>query len=266
MQIHELTQLRARTDEGLADLAARAGSAVAGIKGAVTSPLSGLKSIGQAYKVAGGERSLANKARKQWHDYVDRWAATATPDQYEQQLTAWVQKYLLSSMTLGNLVNRDQILDIIKQIADLKPVTPVKEAPEEQKTAGGIVIPAGSKTGQPAAPAAAPAAPAAPTPKELETKEKALWLQLAQEVGRAQTAAYTGMDEPVSKSKTKTRSQQTQGDPTPQIKNTLAQAGQDKNIATIGKLIAAQASSPNIRSTGDAVVDAALRLMGFRVS
>ena len=161
MQIHELTQKRTQVDEGVADIAraasdklSSAGYAAGGLKRG----LAGIKSAWQQGKVATQSRKLADQSQDVWSRYVQNWEATMDPDEkakfdtrkgdiYKRQLTAWVQKNMLSDLTLANVTNRNEILSIINQLSQPRQISPVKEA--DDKSPGGIVIPAGAKTGSP---------------------------------------------------------------------------------------------------------------------
>ena len=279
MQIHELTQPRkpSQVDEGVADIAraasdklSSAGYAAGGLKRG----LAGIKSAWQQGKVATQSRKLADQSQDAWSRYVQNWEATMDPDEkakfdtrkgdiYKRQLTAWVQKHMLSNLTLANITNRDEILSIINQLSQPRQISPVKE---DDVSSSNIIIPAGAKT------AASPskAAPTKPTstPGMTPSEEKRLWLKLAQEVGRAQMAAYTGEKEAQAQDDAAAAATQTntapQGDPTPILQQALGD--QAKNIGAIGSVIQQQAVTSRVKSTGNVVVDAALRLMGFTVS
>ena len=281
MQIHELTQKRTQVDEGVADIAraasdklSSAGYAAGGLKRG----LAGIKSAWQQGKVATQSRKLADQSQDVWSRYVQNWEATMDPDEkakfdtrkgdiYKRQLTAWVQKNMLSDLTLANVTNRNEILSIINQLSQPRQISPVKEADTSD---GGIVIPAGAKTA--AAPPPSKAAPTKPTatPGMTPSEEKRLWLKLAQEVGRAQQAAYTGEREAQAQAAATTTAAQTntapQGDMTREVKQQLAKAGQDKNLGVIGKLIQPLAQTSSVNSTGNVAVDSLLRNMGFTVS
>jgi hypothetical protein len=81
-------------------------------------------------------------------------------------------------------------------------------------------------------------------------------------------AAYTGEKEPQAQDDAAAAATQTntapQGDPTPILQQALGD--QAKNIGAIGSVIQQQAVTSRVKSTGNVVVDAALRLMGFTVS
>ena len=315
MQIHELTQPRkpAQVNEGVADIAraaseklSKAGYSAGGMKRG----LAGIKSAWQQGKVATQSRKLADQSQDAWSRYVQNWEATMEPDEkakfatrtgdgglYKRQLTAWVQKNLLSGMTLANVTNRGEILSIIDQLSQARqiPAKPAAgEVAEAKKTPAGavrdpvtgkasVVDPRLEKAYQaqqaaksgPAAAAPAPAAPAAAapapaanatppsTPGLTPSEESRLWLKLAQEIGRAQMAAYTGNRESDSAT-APTQAQSPQGDPTPVLQQALGD--QAKNIGAIGQITRTQAGTNQVKTTGNAVVDAALRLMGFTVS
>ena len=284
MQIHELTQPRKSTkvDEGLvsgaSDLASRAAYKLGGAKRG----LAGIKAAWQQGQVATQARKLANQSQDAWDRYVQNWEATLEPDEkakfiarqdgglYKRQLTAWVQKHMLSGMTLSNVTNRGEILSIIDALSAPKQLSPVKEA--DDKSPGGIVIPTGAKTASTPSKAAPTQPPSTPglTPKE----EQRLWLKLAQEVGRAQIAAYTGEKEAQAQAQAQSdasadNTQTTaapQADMTADIQQALTQAGQTKNLGAIASLVQQLAQTSSVKSTGNVAVDSLLRNMGFTVS
>jgi len=144
----------------------------------------------------------------------------------------------------------------------------VQEA--DDTSAGGIVIPAGAKTASTPSKAAPTQPPSTPglTPKE----EQRLWLKLAQEVGRAQMAAYTGEKEAQAQAQSDASADNTQttaatqADMTADIQQALTQAGQTKNLGAIASLVQQLAQTSSVKSTGNVAVDSLLRNMGFTVS
>ena len=289
MQIHELTQPRkpAQVNEGVADIAraaseklSKAGYAAGGMKRG----LAGIKSAWQQGKVATQSRKLADQSQDAWSRYVQNWEATMEPDEkakfatrtgdgglYKRQLTAWVQKNMLSGLPLSSVTNRQEILSIIDALSQAQQISPVKEA--DDKSPGGIVIPAGAKTASAPSKAAPTEPPSTPglTPRE----EERLWLKLAQAVGRAQQTAYTGEPEvpagaPAAGATTTSApaadAEEPQIDMTSDIRSALSQAGQDKNIGAIAQIVLGAAQTKSVRSTGNAATDGLLRTLGFTVS
>lgn len=301
MQIHELTQPRKSTqvDEGWATDAISSVSGTASkIGNTLAAPKRGIDAVKAAWqqgKVKQQTANLAKKSQATWDRYVQNWEANMEdPDErakfvarqdgglYKRQLTAWVQKNLLSGMNLGNLTNRNEILAVIDQLSQPRQMAAMPKgdlaipgvSEADDTSAGAKSLSPYSKTtykginpaavstnlGTGRASAAAPDATPPSSPGLTPSEEERLWLKLAQEVGRAQTAAYTGDQE--------TPDQQPQGAPQGDPGPTLQQAlgDQAKNIGAIGAVIQQQAATTRVKSTGNAVVDAALRLMGFTVS
>jgi hypothetical protein len=292
MQIHELTQKKPRVDEAFADVVRGASSAVSKVGQVVSKPKQGLSNIKAAWqqgKVASQTRKLADQSQAAWNRYVQNWEATMDPDEkakfatrkqdgglYKRQLTAWVQKNMLSGLTLANVTNRNEILATIDALSQARQISPVKEAAvitdpvarakaekmyQAQQAAKGAAA-------EPAKPTPAPDATPPSTPGLTPSEEKRLWLKLAQQVGRAQMAAYTGEREASDDADATNIPAQTktapQGDARPVLQQALGD--QAKNMGSIGAVVQQQAVTSSVKSTGNAVVDAALRLMGFTVS
>lgn len=294
MQIHELTQKKPRVDEALTDVVRGVSSGLSRAAYAAAAPkrgLSDIKSAWQQGKVAAQAQKLADQSQDAWNRYVQNWEATMDPDEkakfatrkqdgglYKRQLTAWVQKNMLSGLTLANVTNRNEILATIDALSQARQISPVKEAEaavvtdpvamariekmyQAQQAAKGAAA-------EPAKPTPAPDATPPSTPGLTPSEEKRLWLKLAQQVGRAQMAAYTGEREASDDADATNIPAQTktapQGDARPVLQQALGD--QAKNMGSIGAVVQQQAVTSSVKSTGNAVVDAALRLMGFTVS
>jgi hypothetical protein len=284
MQIHELT--KQQLDEGLLDLAKKAAS---GVTGAV-----------QGYKDAGEARKLsqtADKAYTTWTKYADQVAKTFTDPvkkqayldrkdgRYEKDLLSFVQQNLLKGLSFSTLNNRDDIMGLIKAIskATASTVTPPPPNPYNNQTAGGQAtttaqgqpVPAGTvpSTATPMAQAQAavkkPGTPPAPNQPIKEAADpaqiKKLFAQLVQQAAVAQQSVYTGQ-----------QAQQQQQQPTgavdpkqaaAQLSKVLATAGLSADaLGTAGQAIrTASGGNPGVRSTGNPVVDAFLKQMGFSI-
>ena len=134
MQIHEITQRR--VDEGL-------GSFLGKVAGGISA---GANKLGQAIAPGGDfKNAYANKMRTQqtamlgkkvaqiWANYVEQLKAT-TPDparyntMYQQALTAFVQKNLLSGQPIANAINKQEINKLITNI------TAAKDNPQQVAT------------------------------------------------------------------------------------------------------------------------------------
>ena len=284
MQIHELT--KQQLDEGLLDLAKKAAS---GVTGAV-----------QGYKDAGEARKLsqtADKAYTTWTKYADQVSKTFTDPvkkqayldrkdgRYEKDLLSFVQQNLLKGLSFSTLNNRDDIMGLIKAIskATASTVTPPPPNPYNNQTAGGQAtttaqgqpVPAGTvpSTATPMAQAQAavkkPGTPPTPNQPIKEAADpaqiKKLFAQLVQQAAVAQQSVYTGQ-----------QAQQQQQQPTgavdpkqaaAQLSKVLATAGLSADaLGTAGQAIrTASGGNPGVRSTGNPVVDAFLKQMGFSI-
>jgi hypothetical protein len=185
---------------------------------------------------------------------------------YEQALLAFVTKNLLGGQYLPNVINKKQIMDLVKQLSGTDSVNeadvtteagipgnvPVEKIPGKKDLLKGTTPPAASST----------TPPAAMTPQ----KEKDLWLKLTQQAAVAQAQAPGTASQSAQKSATpgaqsgagvsdaRTYAQQLK--PTdPAIANGLAAFG-NASAKTIG--------DTTVTSTGNPVADALLILAGFR--
>jgi hypothetical protein len=131
MQIHELT-LKKKTqqvDEGIGDFVKGAGQKVGQGVGlakkfgtAVASPFRDVAAGYRSGKVDAKTGAIADKAYRSWSAYrqeLDKNApgGKADPATLEKQLMAFVSKNLLGGQYLPNLINKDQIIKLVKQIA-----------------------------------------------------------------------------------------------------------------------------------------------------
>lgn len=140
MQIHELTQTQ--VVEGLGDtIGGLAGRAKAGINRGVQAATSPWQSAKAAYKKPVQNQQtqmLANKAFGIWQNYAQRLRDSVkdpakltafdnrTDGTFEKALLAFTQKNLLGGAYLPNLTNKDEILELVKEIS-APGVTPEQE-------------------------------------------------------------------------------------------------------------------------------------------
>jgi len=168
MQIHELTlKKKSQVNEGIGDFvkgaAAGVGKGVGAVKKFGTDLASPFKDAAAGYrsgKVDAQTNAIADKAYRAWSAYrqqLDKTApgGKADPATLEKQLMAFVSKNLLGGQYLPNLINKDQIIKLVKQIAgnDAAPPPPPTDT-------GKPGAPATADAPQDAA-ATAPAKPAA---------------------------------------------------------------------------------------------------------
>lgn len=127
MQIHEITQRNAtRVDEGIGSAIGGAlGKGIGAVKKAGTAVASPFRDAAAGYrggKVDAQTNAVADKAYRAWSSYkqqLDKNApgGKADPAMIEKQLMAFVSKNLLGGQYLPNLINKDQIIKLVKQIA-----------------------------------------------------------------------------------------------------------------------------------------------------
>jgi len=284
MQIHELTQ--PRLDEGIASTlgnlvgGARAGASALGQK---LSPVGDFKSAMADPMRQQQIKMLADKVYGGWKQY-EKTLLQSNPDaresgMYEQALLAFVVKNLLGGQYLPNVINKDKITALVKQLsasggvteADASKVTaePVfvggkkldPNNPNDAKLIASANAAAAPKTpGTPPTPPKTPTPPAAPlTPQ----KEKDLWLQLTQQ------AAVATAHAPGTGGKPSTPSGPSDSDNTgdarsyaQQLKPTDPAVAQ--GLAAFGSASAKNVGDTNVKSTGNPIADALLLLAGFR--
>ena len=128
MQIHELTQKKkldeAWGEDPITDLGQAAGKAVSGVKNVGSAIASPFKDVAGGYKDARMDQkvsAVADKAYRAWKSYESQLLTTnptaRTDGQYEQALLAFVNKNLLGGMYLPNVINKDKITALVKQIS-----------------------------------------------------------------------------------------------------------------------------------------------------
>ena len=129
-----------KLDEGISSaLGGLAGAGVGAVKKLGTGIASPFRDVAAGYrsgKVDAKTGAIADKAYRSWSTYrqqLDKSAPNgkADPATLEKQLMAFVSKNLLGGQYLPNLINKDQIIKLVKQIAGSNVATqaPAKTAP-----------------------------------------------------------------------------------------------------------------------------------------
>jgi hypothetical protein len=302
MQIHEITKLT--INEGI-------GSYVGGLVGGAQAKASAL---GQ--KLSGsGEFSasrkdpvrqqqikmLADKSLGAWRAY-EKELLKSNPDaresgMYEQALLAFVTKNLLGGQYLPNVINKNQIVALVKQLSSsgnvteeekitgaAKPGLPTDaERANLQQRIAAATTAQQAKSGTPAAPGTtnSPAAPAATTPAtatpDTATPDTApskpmspqqqneLWLKLVQQAVIAQPRAPGGQTQTPADAD-KDDGTQPAGD----ARSYQQQLTKDMDAAVVrglplfGNTAIKNTGNNNVQSTGNPVADALLLMAGFR--
>ena len=167
MQIHEITQRRtSQVDEGIGSAIGGAlGKGIGAVKKVGTAVASPFRDAAAGYrggKVNAQVGAIADKAYRAWSTYrqqLDQAAPTgkADPATVEKQLLAFVAQNLLKGKTLSTLINKQQILDVVKKIAT---TTPSSTGGTTTATGTGLVHTANPANPNQPQPAATPAKPA----------------------------------------------------------------------------------------------------------
>jgi hypothetical protein len=134
MQIHEITN--AQLEEGLGSFLGNVAGKVAGGINKVAGAISPVGSAKNAYASAIRPQQtamLGKKVSQIWANYVEQLKATTTdPNRYntmyQQALTAFVQKNLLSGQPISSAINKQEITQLITQI------TAAKDNPQQVAT------------------------------------------------------------------------------------------------------------------------------------
>jgi hypothetical protein len=293
MQIHELTQQK--LDEGLLDLAKQAAG---GVKGAVQ----GYKDAGEARKIAQAAdkaytawTKYSDQVAKTFTDPVKKQAYLSRQDgRYEKDLLSFVQQNFLKGMSFSTLNNRDDIMGLIKAIAKATAgtaTTPAKPNPYNNQLAGGQATT--TAQGQPVKPGTVPSTatpmaqaqaaiaqaqsavkkpggvPGGPMDTVKEAADpaqvKQLFTQLVQQAALAQQSVYTGAQQQAGQPSAQASAAVDPKQIAAQLSKVLVAAGVDTGaLSTAGQAIqTASGGNPNLRSTGNPLVDALLKQMGF---
>jgi hypothetical protein len=199
---------------------------------------------------------------------------------YEQALLAFVSKNLLGGQYLPNVINKDQIVALVKQLSKPDSVT------EEEKITGAVKSGAPTdaeranlqqkiaaatqaqqaKSATPAAPdttnatpATAPA-PATPVASMSPQQQKDLWLKLVQQAVIAQPRAPGGQA-PSDK-----QPDADAGDARSYVQqfNQSMDGAVVRGLPLFGNTAVKNIGNNNVQSTGNPVADALLLMAGFR--
>jgi hypothetical protein len=295
MQIHEVTQQQ--IDEGLGSMVGGMAGGLSNIANKVVGAISpgGPAKDAYAAKVRPEQiKMLADKSLNAWRAY-EKELLKSNPDardgdMYEQALLAFVSKNLLGGQYLPNVINKDQIVALVKQLSKPGSVTEEEKitgaakpgAPTDaeranlQQRIAAATTAQQAKSGTPAAPGttnspAAPAtattpAPVAPSAPMSPQQQKDLWLKLVQQAVIAQPRAPGGQTPSATGASTNTQSNQTAGD----ARSYQQQLTQDMDAAVVrglplfGNTAIKNTGNNNVQSTGNPVADALLLMAGFR--
>ena len=167
MQIHEITQRNTiQVDEGIGSAIGGAlGKGIGAVQKAGTAIASPFRDASAGYrggKVNAQVGAIADKAYRAWSTYrqqLDQASPTgkADPAMVEKQLLAFVAQNLLKGKTLSTLINKQQILDVVKKIAT---TTTSSTGGTTTATSTGLVHTANPANPNQPQPAATPAKPA----------------------------------------------------------------------------------------------------------
>ncbi len=151
MQIHEVTQRK--LDEGLGSFVGGLAGGVANVAGDVIGAISPGGDAKSAYASAVRPQQikiLADKAYNGWKQY-EKTLLQSNPDartsgMYQQALLAFVTKNLLGGQYLPNVINKNQIIALVKQLSqsgETAPTSPAKDttppATNPAKAAPGVM-------------------------------------------------------------------------------------------------------------------------------
>jgi hypothetical protein len=282
MQIHEITQRN--IDEGLGSMVGGLAGGISNLANKVAGAVSPVGAAKNAYASAVKPQQIkmiADKAYNGWKQY-EKTLLQSNPDarttgMYEQALLAFVVKNLLSGQYLPNVINKDKITALVKQLSSSgQGSAPAQEPPQENPAQKNPATtpPATKQPRTKKAPANAAGAgvfgqmanqlsevAGALTPQQ----EKDLWLQLTQQAAVATSHApgtASGGDGGSPKSP-----EPGAGD-AHSYANQLAQYTQDPKakeaLTAFVKASGSQTGGINVKSTGNPVADALLISAGFR--
>ncbi len=290
MQIHEVTQQQ--INEGLGSMVGGIAGGLSNVAGRVTNFLSPVGPGKDAYaaKVRPEQiKMLADKSLNAWRAY-EKELLKSNPDaftsgMYEQALLAFVSKNLLGGQYLPNVINKDQIVALVKQLSKPGSVT------EEEKITGAVKSGAPTdaeranlqqkiaaatqaqqaKSATPAAPgttnspAATPAtepAPATPVASMSPQQQKDLWLKLVQQAVIAQPRAPGGQ----APSNKQPDADADAGDARSYVQqfNQSMDGAVVRGLPLFGNTAVKNIGNNNVQSTGNPVADALLLMAGFR--
>jgi hypothetical protein len=298
MQIHEITQQK--IDEGLGSMVGGIAGGLSNVAGRVTNFLSPVGPGKDAYaaKVRPQQiKMLADRSLNAWRAY-EKELLKSNPDakqdgMYEQSLLAFVSKNLLGGQYLPNVINKNQIVSLVKQLSGSGNVTEeekitgavksgaptdaeraklqqrIADADKAQQAKSGTTPPPPPPPGgtnSPPAPDPADATTAPPSAPMSPQQQSELWLKLVQQAAIAQTQAPGTQTQSASGASSNTQSSQASGD----ARSYQQQFTQNMDPAMVkGLLIFGNTAAKNmgdntVKSTGNPVADALLLMAGFR--
>jgi hypothetical protein len=294
MQIHEVTQQQ--INEGLGSMVGGIAGGLSNVANKVVGAISPAGPAKDAYaaKVRPQQiKMLADKSLNAWRAY-EKELLKSNPDaftsgMYEQALLAFVSKNLLGGQYLPNVINKDQIVALVKQLSKPGSVTEeekitgavksgaptdaeranlqqkIAAATQAQQAKSATPVAPGT-TNSPAATPATASAPATPVASMSPQQQKDLWLKLVQQAVIAQPRAPGGQTSSAAGTSNNTQSNQAAGD----ARSYVQQFNQDMDGAVVrglplfGNTAVKNIGNNNVQSTGNPVADALLLMAGFR--
>lgn len=291
MQIHEITKIQ--LDEGVGSFLGGLAGGVSNFANKVTGAVSPVGPAKNAYTSAVRPQQikmLADKVYNGWKQY-EKTLLQSNPDarqtgMYEQALLAFVVKNLLGGQYLPNVINKDKITALVKQLsgssgiteADASKVTGAANsgrptAAEQEKfqqmaAAAAAAAPKtpGTPPGTPPPKTPPPKTPPPPAAPLTPQKEKDLWLALTQQAAVATAHAPGTGGKPNSPNDPSNPNDPSAGDArsyAQQLSKTVDPAVV-KGLGAFAQAAKNQYGSDTVKTTGNPVADALLILAGFR--
>lgn len=298
MQIHEITKLP--INEGLGSMVGGFAGGLSNVANRVVGKISPAGDAKDAYaaKVRPEQiKMLADKSLNAWRAY-EKELLKSNPDaresgMYEQALLAFVTKNLLGGQYLPNVINKNQIVALVKKLSSsgnvteeekitgaAKPGLPTDaERANLQQRIAAATTAQQAKSGTPAAPGttnspttpAATTTPATATPDTAPSKpmspqqQNELWLKLVQQAVIAQPRAPGGQTQTPADAD-KDDGTQPAGDARSYVQqfNQSLDPTVVKGLLTFGNTSNKNIGNNTVKSTGNPVADALLLMAGFR--
>jgi hypothetical protein len=229
-------------------------------------------------------KMLSDKAYLSWKAY-EKTLLQANPDaketpMYEKALLAFVTKNLLGGQYLPNVINKDQIQSLVKQLSGTGSIKEADEvigatragAPTAAERAKLQQMIADKSTAQAKASAPQPSATTPQTPKPVASvalnpqQEKDLWFKLTQQaaVAQAQTPGMGTTGQPTSSQTSNTQSNANDARTYEQQLTQSIDSAVVKGLPIFGTTAVKNVGSNTIKSTGNPVADALLLMAGFQ--
>jgi hypothetical protein len=284
MQIHEVTKDNKQINEGLA-------STLGNLAGKISAKVS---DIGDTITGGGEFKAAMNDPKRQqqikmlsdqfylaWKAY-EKTLLQANPDaretgMYEKALLAFVTKNLLGGQYLPNVINKDQIQSLVKQLSGSSKVMEAEETIGAVKAGAPTaaeraklqqMIADKTKAQTPAATTAAPV-PKPVAPSLSPQQEKDLWFKLTQQaaVAQAQTPGMSGgtaTNQPTASQQPNTQANVSDARTyVTQLTQSIDPAV-SKGLTAFGSTAIKNIGSNTVKSTGNPVADALLLMAGFQ--